>query len=76
MDSLVYRYHKRHFDNSGLELTRTTDVPNSDTSIGMMFAGSHLQSWADFLAHFFRENKDAESRILKESITGMKTKVI
>lgn len=75
MDTLILHYHKKEFQGSGLILQSKTDVKNSDTSIGVMFSSMSMKNWAMFLTQFFIENKDAESRLLKEAILAMKIKV-
>lgn len=75
MDSLVFYYNLKKFKASGLDLQQETDVKNSDTSIGMMFASQSFAKWANFVNQFFIENKDAEDRIIKDAVLEMKTRV-
>ena len=75
MDRLVLHYHWEEFKKSDLDLERKEDVANSDTAIGIMFSGPAYQNWATFLYYFFQENKDAESRLLREALGQMKKRV-
>ena len=75
MDRFVFRYHWEDFKNSGLLLEQRYDIENSNTGLGVMFSDTIFENWAIFLNQFFKENKDAESRILKDAVQEMKNKV-
>ena len=75
IDTLAYRYYMDEFDSSGMHLALKTDVENSQTALGLMFSSPALRNWATFLASFFKGNKDAESRLLREAADQMKSKV-
>ena len=75
MDIFVFRYFLKEFKLSGLPIEYKYDIVNSKTGIGLMFSGKVFEKWAIFLNQFFDENKDAESRILKDALLQMKTKV-
>ena len=75
MDTLVLDYYWKSIKESGLALEIKTDVQSSSTGIGLMFSSSAYEPWAEFIRSFLLENKDAESRLLTESINAMKVKV-
>ena len=76
IDSFILQHHWNAFNKSGLNLERKYDVVNSETGIGIVFSSPALEHWAVFLRQFFKENKDAESRLLKKAIDVTNQKVV
>jgi len=74
MDTLVLDYYWNAIKEFGIAVEIKTDVESSNTAIGLMFSSPVFQPWADFISSFLLENKDAESRLLTESINAMKVK--
>ena len=75
MDSLILRFHWNELKNSGLKLTRKTDIKNSETDIGLTFSSSAFKNWGTFMSSFLNGNKDATSRLLREAVNTMKVEV-
>ena len=76
MDTFVFRYYFKEFEMSRLLIAYKFDIGNSKTSIGLMFSSDVFENWRVFLKQFFQENKDAESRLMKDAIMQMRDKVL
>ena len=75
MDILILDYHWEKFNSSGLQLLRKKDIENSASVYGMTFSSHAWQQWEKYLNHFFRQNKDAESRLLTDAASTLQKKV-
>ncbi|XP_065065271.1 uncharacterized protein LOC135691358 isoform X2 [Rhopilema esculentum] len=75
LDRFVFNFTWRKFQNSGLKLAMRTDIPKSDTEIGLMFSGNSYEKWSVFLGSFFKANADAESRFLSDAVETLPEKV-